>query len=139
MKTSHMVIAIVLILGLAIFLMPPKRTSDLGGDVIEYAARVSILNKAGAGKRIPDFCGSACTMYLGVDNHCVPKDATLLFHGPRTREGEDAYTEEEYEYWVEFISKYYPPHLRDWYLTTGHIGDNELSGTSVIEMGATPC
>jgi hypothetical protein len=51
-----------------------------GGPLAKYAPIVAEFNASGERFRIEGVCQSACTMFLGIRNVCVERDATLKFH-----------------------------------------------------------
>lgn len=55
-------------------------TTDHGGNVAEYAARVILYTQRGAEVEIRGTCNSACTQYLAVPGVCVAPTAWLGFH-----------------------------------------------------------
>jgi hypothetical protein len=66
-----------------------------GGYVPDFVAIVRQYNASGEPFRIAGACKSACTLFLGIRNVCVERNATLMFHaghdiaenvtGPNTR------------------------------------------------------
>src|ERR1700710_5576 len=52
-----------------------------GGYVPDFVAIVRQYNVSGASFRIEGLCQSACTLFLGIRNVCVERNATLMFHG----------------------------------------------------------
>ncbi|HMK80817.1 MAG TPA: hypothetical protein VK438_14270 [Xanthobacteraceae bacterium] len=53
---------------------------DKGGSTLNYLNLVELFNHSGETLRIEGVCKSACTMFLGIKNVCVDRNATLLFH-----------------------------------------------------------
>jgi hypothetical protein len=63
--------------------------------VPDFVAIVRRYNASGEAFRIEGTCKSACTLFLGIRNVCVERNATLMFHaghdiaenvtGPNTR------------------------------------------------------
>lgn len=51
-----------------------------GGYVPDFVALVRQYNTSGEPFRIEGICKSACTLFLGMRNICVERDATLMFH-----------------------------------------------------------
>jgi hypothetical protein len=66
-----------------------------GGYVPDFVAIVRRYNASGEAFRIEGTCKLACTLFLGIRNVCVERNATLMFHaghdiaenvtGPNTR------------------------------------------------------
>ena len=51
-----------------------------GGAFAPYEAKIAQENSSGQQFRIQGKCKSACTMFLGIRNVCVERDAKLYFH-----------------------------------------------------------
>jgi hypothetical protein len=51
-----------------------------GGRIVDFLAIVQQYNANGELFRIEGVCESACTMFLGIRNVCIERDATLMFH-----------------------------------------------------------
>ncbi|MFV2038368.1 MAG: hypothetical protein ACC646_12335, partial [Paracoccaceae bacterium] len=57
--------------------------NDAGGSVQQRARLIRQYRADGTRLEIRgDFCMSACTMYLGLDNTCIAPDTVFGFHGP---------------------------------------------------------
>ena len=54
-----------------------------GGYVPDFVKIVRTYNASGEPFRIEGTCKSACTLFLGIRNVCVDRDATLMFHAGR--------------------------------------------------------
>jgi hypothetical protein len=52
-----------------------------GGRIVDFLPIVQQYNANGELFRIQGVCKSACTLFLGIRNTCVERDATLMFHG----------------------------------------------------------
>jgi hypothetical protein len=52
-----------------------------GGRVVDFLPIIRQYNASGELFRIQGVCKSACTMFLGIRNVCVERNATLMFHG----------------------------------------------------------
>jgi hypothetical protein len=52
----------------------------MGGQFTRFDPVVSQHNQSGELFRIEGHCQSACTLFLGIKNVCVDRNATLLFH-----------------------------------------------------------
>jgi hypothetical protein len=53
----------------------------LGGRIVDFLPIVQQYNANGELFRIQGVCKSACTLFLGIRNTCIERDATLMFHG----------------------------------------------------------
>jgi hypothetical protein len=52
----------------------------MGGRYARFDPVVSQHNQSGELFRIEGHCQSACTLFLGIRNVCIDRNATLLFH-----------------------------------------------------------
>lgn len=52
-----------------------------GGRIVDFLSIVQQYNANGELFRIQGACKSACTLFLGIRNVCIERDATLMFHG----------------------------------------------------------
>jgi hypothetical protein len=59
---------------------------EMGGRYARFDPVVSQYNQSGELFRIEGHCQSACTLFLGIRNVCVDRNATLLFHSAHDRE-----------------------------------------------------
>jgi hypothetical protein len=53
---------------------------EMGGRYARFDPVVSQYNQSGELFRIEGHCQSSCTLFLGIRNVCVDRNATLLFH-----------------------------------------------------------
>jgi hypothetical protein len=104
-----------------------------GGYIPDFLEIVRRYNESGEEFRIEGVCKSACTLFLGIRNACVRRDAQLMFHaghdiaenrtGPDTRASRAA------------LSRYNESLRR--YLLEGHYMDTDafhaLGGGVLIE------
>jgi hypothetical protein len=51
-----------------------------GGYLPDFVKIVRQYNASGEAFRVQGVCKSACTMFLGIRNLCVERDAKLMFH-----------------------------------------------------------
>jgi len=58
---------------------------EMGGRFARFDPVINQYNQSGELFRIGGRCQSACTMFLGIRNVCVSRDATLLFHAGSNR------------------------------------------------------
>jgi len=115
--------------------------NDRGGVVSRRAQEIAKIQSQGQRVEIRGgVCLSSCTMYLGSGDVCVDPDTKFGFHGP-SYYGKPLKSE-EFEYWSEVISSYYPKNLRNWYMTKGRYkldGYYTLYGAQLIQMGIPQC
>jgi len=57
----------------------------MGGQFARFDPIVSQYNQSGELFRIEGHCQSACTLFLGIRNVCIDRNATLLFHAGHDR------------------------------------------------------
>jgi hypothetical protein len=57
----------------------------MGGQFTRFDPVVSEYNQSGELFRIEGHCQSSCTLFLGIRNMCVDRNATLLFHAGHDR------------------------------------------------------
>ena len=53
---------------------------EYGGRYARFDPVVSQYNQSGELFRIEGHCQSSCTLFLGIRNVCIDRNATLLFH-----------------------------------------------------------
>src|ERR1700722_4924009 len=53
---------------------------EMGGKYARFDPVVSQYNQSGEFFRIEGHCQSSCTLFLGIRNVCIDRNATLLFH-----------------------------------------------------------
>jgi hypothetical protein len=58
---------------------------ERGGKYARFDPVVSQYNQSGELFRIEGHCQSSCTLFLGIRNVCVDRNATLLFHAAHDR------------------------------------------------------
>ena len=58
---------------------------EMGGRYARFDPVVSQYNQSGELFRIEGHCQSSCTLFLGIRNVCVDRNATLLFHAAHDR------------------------------------------------------
>lgn len=52
-----------------------------GGGIVDFLSIVRQYDANSELFRIQGVCKSACTLFLGIRNICIERDATLMFHG----------------------------------------------------------
>ena len=57
----------------------------MGGKFARFDPVVSQYNQSGELFRIEGHCQSSCTLFLGIRNVCIDRNATLLFHAAHDR------------------------------------------------------
>jgi hypothetical protein len=60
---------------------------EYGGRYTRFDPVVSQYNQSGELFRIEGHCQSSCTLFLGIRNVCIDRNATLLFHAAHDRRG----------------------------------------------------
>jgi hypothetical protein len=60
----------------------------IGGYFTRYDPIVARFNRSGELFRIEGRCQSACTLFLGIQNVCIERSASLGFHGGHGGKGE---------------------------------------------------
>ncbi|MBX9647468.1 MAG: hypothetical protein K2X57_10470 [Xanthobacteraceae bacterium] len=102
----------------------------MGGQFTRFDPVVSQYNQSGELFRIEGHCQSACTLFLGIRNVCVARNATLLFHA-----GHDRNKNIRASSTAHLLSAYNAS-LRD-YLTSNHYMDtlafHSISGRDMIQ------
>jgi hypothetical protein len=58
---------------------------EFGGRYARFDPVVSQYNQSGELFRIEGHCQSSCTLFLGIRNVCIDRNATLLFHAAHDR------------------------------------------------------
>ena len=58
---------------------------EMGGRYARFDPVVSQYNQSGELFRIEGHCQSSCTLFLGIRNVCIDRNATLLFHAAHDR------------------------------------------------------
>jgi hypothetical protein len=58
---------------------------EMGGRYARFDPVVSQHNQSGDLFRIEGHCQSSCTLFLGIRNVCIDRNATLLFHAAHDR------------------------------------------------------
>jgi hypothetical protein len=53
---------------------------EMGGKYARFDPVVSQYNQSGELFRIEGHCQSSCTLFLGISNVCIDRNAALLFH-----------------------------------------------------------
>jgi hypothetical protein len=116
------------------------RSVDNGGEVHDYAARVSQLNRRGGEFRIPDECYSACTMLLAVRTACVVEETALYFHAAYERSSGRIGSSG-----TLLMASYYPPRVlrlverSGWLHSTRFRGRPDLTGRTLMALGMPKC
>jgi hypothetical protein len=112
-------------------------TSDPGGQIGPYLAKLDSLRHSGQSVIIDGPCLSACTMVLGViprDRLCVTNRARLGFHAAwRLNEAGRQVTSPD---GTEFLMSAYPQPVRDWIARRGGLSPRlmYLTGNELASM-----
>src|SRR6202049_2306836 len=142
MRISAAVLAAVLVATAASPSLSAVRiTSDPGGQIGPYLAKLDSLRNSGQDVIIDGPCLSACTMVLGViprDRLCVTSRARLGFHAAwRPNEfGRQVVSPDG----TELLMTEYPPQVRDWIARRGGLTPHlmYLTGSELASM-YSPC
>lgn len=116
--------------------------NDLGGSIPARLEMITQLRNAGHRIEIRGNCASACTMYLGLPNTCVARNARLGFHGPSSQYYGISLSPREFDYWSKVMADHYPGALRNWFMTTARhttMGIITITGAEAIRLGARAC
>lgn len=114
--------------------------SDPGGLIGIRDREVQRLRASGDRVELRGTCNSACTMYLGLDNICIDRRASLGFHGPSSY-GKPL-PAAEFERWSQIMARNYREPLKSWFLDTARYditGQKRLSGAELIRLGYPEC
>jgi hypothetical protein len=112
-------------------------TSDPGGQIGPYMAKLDALRNSGQSVIIDGSCLSACTMVLGViprDRLCVTPRARLGFHAAwRLNEAGRQVTSPD---GTELLMSAYPQPVRDWIARRGGLSPRlmYLTGNELASM-----
>jgi hypothetical protein len=138
MRVSVAVLAAVLVAAAASPSLSAVRiTSDPGGQIGPYMAKLDALRNSGQSVIIDGPCLSACTMVLGViprDRLCVTNRARLGFHAAwRLNEAGRQVTSPD---GTELLMSAYPQPVRDWIARRGGLSPRlmYLTGNELASM-----
>ena len=110
----------------------PLQEYRLGGKMAAFDPVVSQYNQTGELFRISGHCQSACTIFLGIRNVCVERDALLLFHAGHSAGDDNKISADA----TNHMLSAYNPTLRA-YLLEHHVMDTStlfpISGTDMIQ------
>jgi hypothetical protein len=101
-----------------------------GGNTFQFAGMVAKYNLSGEEFRITEHCQSACTMFLGIRNACVERNAQLLFHAAQNPAG------------TARMAASYNAALRSYLESHGWLSTPQfhaMSGAQVIAFGYRAC
>jgi hypothetical protein len=102
----------------------------MGGRFVRFDPVVAEHNRTGELFRIEGHCQSACTLFLGIRNVCVDRNASLLFHAGHDRNRNVSVK------WTYHMLSAYNARLRR-YLVSGHYMDtfafHTISGGDMID------
>lgn len=117
-------------------------TQDYGGDIAARSQRIAQMYATGQSVAVTSGkCLSACTMYLGLPGTCVGPNAVFGFHGPAGVGGRPL-SAADFDAWSRIMSIYYPPQLRDWFMSEARYRTSNyipVSGAQLIRMGVPQC
>ena len=99
---------------------------DEGGSIAAYLEKYAEIERSGADVRIFGWCGSACTMVLGLPDGrvCVYPNAVLAFHAGTTERGTQA------------MWQTYPNRIKEWITAHGGLQGKWLwlRGKELVEL-----
>ena len=109
----------------------------MGGQFVRFDPVVAEHNRSGELFRIEGHCQSACTLFLGIKNVCVDRNAQLLFHAGHDRQRNVSAK------WTNHMLSAYNGKLRS-YLVSNHYVDtlafHTISGNDMInKFGYRAC
>jgi hypothetical protein len=81
MKSSGLFLGVFAIIASPVLAEGTSLGHGEGGRVVDFLPIVQQYNANGELFRIQGVCKSACTLFLGIRNMCIERDATLMFHG----------------------------------------------------------
>jgi len=138
MRVSAAILGVLLVAGAASPSLSAVRiTSDPGGQIGPYMAKLDALRNSGQSVIIDGPCLSACTMVLGViprDHLCVTPRARLGFHAAwRLNEAGRQVTSPD---GTELLMSVYPQPVRDWIARRGGLSPHlmYLTGNELASM-----
>jgi hypothetical protein len=110
---------------------------EMGGRYARFDPVVSQYNQSGELFRIEGHCQSSCTLFLGIRNVCIARNATLLFHSAHDDNGGVSTSR------TTHMLAAYNASLRD-YVTANHYMDtlafHAISGRDMIrKFGYREC
>lgn len=115
--------------------------NDRGGLLDTRLHQLRQLRESGQPVMITgSVCFSTCTMLIGLPQTCVSPRTTFGFHGPSSYGRK--LSPQRFEWASQVIAQYYPPALKQWYVTTGRhrtSGVYRISGSELIRMGIRQC
>lgn len=82
---------------------------DVGGVVVDYAARFETYRQSRTQVEIRGTCYSSCTMLLGLETVCVAPDAWLGFHKVK---GPQGVSDDMLRPYNDFVWSHYPAALQ---------------------------
>jgi hypothetical protein len=81
MKSSGLFLGVFAIIASPVMAEGTSLGHGEGGRIVDFLPIVQQYNASGELFRIQGVCKSACTLFLGIRNVCIERDATLMFHG----------------------------------------------------------
>ncbi|WP_420003890.1 hypothetical protein [Arenibacterium sp. LLYu02] len=116
--------------------------ADPGGAVSQRIAEIQAYRKQGVRVQIEGQCNSSCTLYLGMPQTCVSRQALLGFHGPMSQFAGIPLPPQQFEEWSQIMASYYPSPVRKWFLKDARYtlnGIKTISGEQLIKLGVPEC
>lgn len=81
MKPSRLILGVFVIIASPALAEGTSLGHGEGGRIVDFLPIVQHYDASGELFRIQGVCKSACTLFLGIRNMCIERDATLMFHG----------------------------------------------------------
>ena len=104
----------------AAFLPAVHIHQDLGGSVVAYARKVSLIRKKGRMVQISGRCDSACTLFLALppSQICINPGASFGFHR--------AYGSTKFmnDWGTQYLQKSYPKWVNNWLRRKGGLNNS---------------
>src|ERR1700722_11569600 len=138
MRVSAAILGVLLVAGAASPSLSAVRiTSDPGGQIGPYMAKLDALRNSGQSVIIDGSCLSACTMVLGViprDHLCVTSRARLGFHS--AWRPDEAGRQVVSQDGTDLLMNAYPQQIRDWIARRGGLSPRliYLAGGELASM-----
>ena len=98
-------------------------SNNSGGNIAEFALRMSAINRSSTKVKFAGRCDSACTMYLGLPLHkiCIAPGAYFRFHLPQARSVQTANLAKR------FLYRKYPEWVRSWISSQGGLSSSLIT------------
>jgi hypothetical protein len=110
--------------------------NDSGGSIRDRIKLIDGINAKGDSVQIVgQFCASSCTLMLAVKRVCIGRNTVFLFHSPRAAPtNPKPLSSRDVNHWVQTAARYYPPGIREWFVTTGSKATDYLYSMKASEV-----